>query len=125
MATDDFKALFNLAPTLEALRNTKECCAWLVSIAEQADHPDAAAAARWLNHTGERVHLVLDEVARRFGLDVNSETFPQLTASAKSLLVAALQGVRAFPGSSHCPLGLEVLPLLGRCLPAPPHRRLP
>ena len=39
---------------IEAVRTTQHACGWLLAIAEVSKHPDAEAAARWLDDIGSQ-----------------------------------------------------------------------
>jgi len=43
---------------LEAIRLTQHSAGWLVTVAEVSNHPDAAAAARWLEDIGSRSYVL-------------------------------------------------------------------
>lgn len=82
MATDNLNAFLKSGVTIEALQTTKNSCGWLLEIAERSDHPDAEAAARWLECLGERSYLMLVSMATKVSA-ATSDPLAELTASAK------------------------------------------
>lgn len=49
--------------TLEAVRLTQHSAGWLLELAEASPHPDAAAAARWLDHIGSQAYQLATDAA--------------------------------------------------------------
>ena len=63
-------SLLTVQSRLEAVRFTQTCAGWLLGLAEVSKHPDAAAAARWLEFVGQQAFLSAANAAASLPADI-------------------------------------------------------